>query len=223
MAAGVSVRCPVCRSVGRYVPPALPCACGQPVTPALVDGAEGIVLEHRTWAEDWIAVRCRACDRTDHWPYPELACSCGVLLRVAVGAGERGGGPVPSRTPFRPVPIADARGAVTAAALYLGWLGYGEIRRAEEPPPHGVALAAKGLLAHIEPTPRQVRGRDVECLWLASLAASVAPVGFTLGGPSPEAAQSAEELGVPLFHLQRSGEARPCNPPADRLAASGGK
>lgn len=231
MAAGVSVRCPVCRGVGTYVPPALPCACGTRVVVPLLDGAEGVVIERRTWAEDWIAVRCGACTRTGHWPHPEFGCACGALLRLAVvrdedgggpvAPGQDGGGPVVARTAFRAVPIRSARDAVTVAALYLGWLGYGAIRRAAEPPPAGIALAAQGLLAHVEPTTRPVTVRDVECLWLAGLAAGVRPVGFTRGGPDEAAARSAERLGVPLFVLPESGRPEAGNGPARRLAQSG--
>lgn len=42
--------------------------------------------------------------------------------------------PVP-RPAFQPVTIRTARDAVTAAALYLRWLGYRDIRRADQRPP----------------------------------------------------------------------------------------
>ncbi|WP_234011047.1 hypothetical protein [Streptomyces sp. SPB78] len=106
---------------------------------------------------------------------------------------------------------------MTAAALHLGRLGHGEIHRAAQPAPAGVALAARGLLAHVEPSRRRLTVRDVECLWLAALAAGADPVGFTRGGTEPEAAESAARLGVPLFALEATGLVRPLNEAAERL------
>ncbi|WP_432089894.1 hypothetical protein [Streptomyces sp. NRRL F-5630] len=215
--ASVAVTCPVCRRVGSHLPPELPCACGMPVVLPLVDGGMGEPVERHDWDEEWLAVRCVACARTTRWPRPEYGCPCGALLRLAVDEGEEPGSVPLARQPGTPAPIRSARDAVTAAALHLGRLGHGEIHRAAQPAPAGVALAARGLLAHVEPSRRRLTVRDVECLWLAALATGADPVGFTRGGPGPEAAASAERLGVPLFALEATGLVRPLNEAAERL------
>ncbi|WP_425589362.1 hypothetical protein [Streptomyces siamensis] len=142
--------------------------------------------------------------------------------RVAKGAGCR---PVTStgapRPAFQPVTIRTARDAVTAAALYLRWLGYRDVRRADQRPPAGIGLAARGILAQVDPTVRPASLRDVECLWLTAMTESAACVYFSLAGYADEARARADSLGVPLFVLDLTGTPQPVNTLADELAVSG--
>ncbi|MFJ9584158.1 hypothetical protein [Streptomyces acidicola] len=129
--------------------------------------------------------------------------------------------PSPSRPAFQPVTIRTARDAVTAAALYLRWLGYRDVRRADQRPPSGIGLAARGVLAQVDPTVRPASLRDVECLWLTAMTASAVCVYFSLAGFTPEARGRADSLGVPLFVLDLTGTPRPVNGPARELIATG--
>ncbi|MFB7245742.1 hypothetical protein CW362_18360 [Streptomyces populi] len=123
------------------------------------------------------------------------------------------------RPAFRPVTIRTARDAVTAAALYLGWLGYRDIRRADQRPTTGIGLAARGILAQVDPTARPASLRDVECLWLTAMTESSDCVFFSLTGYAEDARARADALGVPLFVLDLTGTPRPVNSPADELIA----
>ncbi|MEU1201675.1 hypothetical protein ABZ446_36450 [Streptomyces sp. NPDC005813] len=142
--------------------------------------------------------------------------------RIAKGAGRRPGNPAgPPRPAFQPVTIRTARDAVTAAALYLRWLGYRDIRRADQRPPSGIGLAARGILAQVDPTVRPASLRDVECLWLTAMTESAGCVYFSLAGYADEARARADSLGVPLFVLDLTGTPQPVNTLADELAVSG--
>ncbi|MEU1528835.1 hypothetical protein [Streptomyces fagopyri] len=137
-----------------------------------------------------------------------------------------GQSPVPPTVPtprpaFRPVTIRTARDAVTAAALYLRWLGYRDIRRADQRPPSGIGLAARGVVAQVDPTVRPASLRDVECLWLTAMSESTRCVYFSLAGYSQDARSRADLLGVPLFVLDLTGTPQPVNAPADELTAAG--
>lgn len=125
------------------------------------------------------------------------------------------------RPPFNPVTIRTARDAVTAAALYLRWLGYQDIRRAEQRPPAGIGLAARGVLAQVDPTLRPASLRDVECLWLTAMTESTGCVYFSLAGYAEDARSVADSLGVPLFVLDLTGTPQPVNSLADDLVAAG--
>ncbi|MGI5193831.1 hypothetical protein ACQEVY_09345 [Streptomyces sp. CA-288835] len=125
------------------------------------------------------------------------------------------------RPPFNPVTIRTARDAVTAAALYLRWLGYQEIRRADQRPPSGIGLAARGVLAQVDPTLRPASLRDVECLWLTAMTESTGCVYFSLAGYAEDARSVADSLGVPLFVLDLTGTPQPVNSLADELVAAG--
>ncbi|MFJ9425104.1 hypothetical protein [Streptomyces sp. NPDC101249] len=245
MPESVPVRCPACRRLHRYSAPSYPCGCGAPVAPPLDPGAAPVVVTDRVWEQDWIAVRCGSCGRRDQWPRPELGCPCGTSLRIPVAgegapadsgadgtgaaapgrAGADGGAPAPPGPPpsgaprpaFQPVTIRTARDAVTAAALYLRWLGYQDIRRADQRPPSGIGLAARGLLAQVDPTVRPASPRDVECLWLTAMTESADCVYFSLAGYAEDARDRADALGVPLFVLDLTGTPQPVNGLADEL------
>ncbi|WP_225095725.1 hypothetical protein [Streptomyces sp. CoH27] len=221
MPESLPVRCPACRRDHVYRAPSYPCACGAPTAPRLDPAAEPAVTAHRAWDDEWLTVPCAACGRGNQWPRPELGCPCGTVLRIAVTTTPPANSGVPpaaagpevrtDRPRFRPRPIRTARDAVTAAALYLRWLGYRDIRRADQRPPQGIGLAAPGLLAQVDPAVRPAAPRDVECLWLTAMTESTDCVYFSLAGYTDDARSRADGLRVPLFVLDLSGTPRPVN------------
>ncbi|MFF4832799.1 hypothetical protein [Streptomyces sp. NPDC001315] len=217
MSESVPVRCPACRREHLYAAPSYPCACGVPVTPPLDPCGAPTAVAHRVWEEQWVTVRCASCGRRGQWPTPELGCACGTVLRIPVASRPT---PPVERPAFRPVTIRTAVDAVTAAAVYLSRLGYRDIRRADQRPPSGIGLAARGILAQVDPTARQACVRDVECLWLTAMTDSSACVYFSLVGYTEDARARADTLGVPLFVLDLTGIPRPMNGPADQLDES---
>ncbi|MEV6841313.1 hypothetical protein AB0N17_43775 [Streptomyces sp. NPDC051133] len=233
MPESVPVRCPACRREHVYTAPAYPCACGAPTAPRLDPAAEPAPAAHRDWDDEWLTVTCGACGRLGQWPHPELGCSCGTVLRIPVrvsrppAADPRTPATAPAPAPearrpaVRPRAIRTARDAVTVAALYLRWLGYRDIRRADQRPPSGIGLAARGLLAQVDPTVRPAAPRDVECLWLTAMTESADCAYFSLAGYTDEARTGASALGVPLFVLDLTGVPQPANAPAARLHTEG--
>ncbi|MFI6944009.1 hypothetical protein ACIBI4_32550 [Streptomyces sp. NPDC050418] len=236
MSGRIPVRCPVCRREHLYAPHVYPCACGTPVSPPVVRGADPLPITHVTWDDDWVTVRCESCGRLDQWPQPELGCDCGTALHIPVHPAASG--PAPGHAPlplhiplpptapaprpaFHPVTIRTARDAVQAAALYLRWLGYKDIRRAEQRSGSGVGLSAPGLRAQVEPTTRAMGAREVECVWLAALNESSVPVCFSLAGYTDDARTRADGLAIPLFVLDLTGTPQPVNSPADELISTG--
>ncbi|QOV43794.1 hypothetical protein [Streptomyces chromofuscus] len=210
MPESLPVRCPACRRELLYTAPSYPCACGAPTGPPLDRCAAPQPVTRRSWDEEWVEVRCVPCGRRNQWPRPELGCPCGTVLRLPVaapGAGRR-----------RPVTLRTALDAVTAAALYLHRLGHRDLRRADQRPPSGVALAARGLVAQVDPSARPASVRDVECLWLTAMSESAQCVYFSLAGYAAGARARADALGVPLFVVDGgTGVPRPVNQPADTL------
>lgn len=233
------MRCPACRREHAYITPVYPCPCGSPTAPPLLRGAPAVPITHRTWNDDWVSVRCHSCGRRDQWPHPELCCPCGTVLRIPVrpvatrgitpaAAGPAAPSPVPpSRTAarprpsFRPLVIRTARDAVSTAALYLRWLGYRDVVQPEVRPSSRIDLRAAGLVAQVDATTRPTPLRDVECLWLNALNASVAAVLFSLAGYTDEARSRADGLAIPLFVLDLTGTPQPANGPADELISVG--
>lgn len=144
----------------------------------------------------------------------------------AAGAGA-GAGADPGRPgvrpAFRPVTIRTGRDAVVAAALYLRWLGFQDVRRPDGVPVPSAAvdLRAPGVVAQVDPTTAPVGLRAVECVWLNGLTASAAGVYFSLAGYTEEARGRADELAVPLFVMDLTGVPQPVNDPADELVAKG--
>ncbi|GGU18656.1 hypothetical protein [Streptomyces violascens] len=226
---GVPVRCPTCRREHVYVPPAYPCVCGVPLAPPIQRGAAPSPITHRTWTDAWVTVRCRACGRQSQWPQPELGCSCGCVLKVPVRPVTAPPAPVqvprPSgaaaRTAFRPLTIRNARDAVTAAGLYLTWLGFRDVLQAEPPPASGIDLRGRGLVARVDPTTRPVSLKAVECLWLHGVTTSARSVHFSLAGYAQDARARADQLRVPLFVLDLTGTPQPVNDAAQELVATG--
>ncbi|KUO15787.1 hypothetical protein AQJ91_39810 [Streptomyces dysideae] len=231
MTESVPVRCPACRRERLYAAPSYPCVCGASVAPRLDQRGTPTAVTHRVWDEEWAAVRCGACGRRDQWPYPELGCPCGTVLRIPVAGPDASSAPAagntavgtPRRRAFQPVTTRTARDAVTAAAVYLRWLGYRDIRRADRRPSSGIGIAARGLLAQVDPTIRPASLRDVECLWLTAMTETADCVYFSLAGYTPDARTRADALGVPLFVLDLTGAPQPVNSHADELDATGAR
>ncbi|TDU75223.1 hypothetical protein [Streptomyces sp. KS 21] len=136
--------------------------------------------------------------------------------------GQPSAAPVP-RPAFRPMTIRTARDAVTAAALYLRWLGFQDVRQPDGRPIPSAAvdLRAPGLVAQVDPTTAPAGLRAVECVWLNGLTASATSVYFALAGYTEDARSRADDLGIPLFVMDLTGMPQPVNDPADRLVGSG--
>ncbi|WP_189275974.1 hypothetical protein [Streptomyces atratus] len=238
----VPVRCPACRRDHTYSTPAYPCPCGAPSAPPVLRGAPVVPITHRTWNDDWVTVRCRTCGRHDQWPQPELCCPCGTVLRIPVrpvtetdsAPGPAGGArpdrpshiPLPRTAPpprpaFQPLPIGTAHDAVASAARYLKWLGYHDVVQPAERSPARIDLRATGLIAQVDAVSRPTVLRDVECLWLNALSASVTSVFFSLAGYAQDAEARADGLGMPLFVMDRTGTPQPVNSAADQLISTG--
>lgn len=240
------VRCPACRRDHLYAPPVYPCPCGAPLAPPLLHGAAPEPITHRTWTDDWVTVRCPFCRRHDQWPQPELGCPCGTVLRIlvrpvsATAPGDTAPGataarpdvprpgdtaPPPAasaaRPAFRPVTIRTARDAVTAAAMYLRWLGFKDVVQPEVRPVSGIDLRGEGVVAQVDPSTRPAGLRDIECLWLNGLSTSAQSVFFSLAGYADDARARADRLGIPLFVMDLTGCPQPVNAPADELLTIG--
>ncbi|GAA2627568.1 hypothetical protein [Streptomyces axinellae] len=235
MAESVQVRCPVCRREHRYTAPVYPCGCGAPVALPVMGSSTPVQVRHRTWAGSWVSARCPACGNVEEWPQPELSCDCGTVLRVPIHppapsspASRPAPTPPPAPTPapaqtpiprpaFRPVTIRTAQDAKTAAAQYLRWLGFAEIRVAERTPASGIDLRGPGIVAHVDPTTSPTPLRDIETLWLNGLNDSAVAVSFCLAGYARDARYRADELALPLFVLDLTGTPKAVNDPADQL------
>ncbi|MEU0597843.1 hypothetical protein ABZ484_06235 [Streptomyces sp. NPDC006393] len=237
MPESVPVRCPACRREhvrGRddqWPRPELICPCGTVlrIPPGGTDAGETgdrAVGRSAVRAGDGIPGRDDRgrpeADGTAHGDHtvrePGTAHHSGAGDRDTAGRRPPAGG----RGVFRPVMIRTARDAVTDAALYLRWLGYEDIRRADQRPPSGIGLAARGLVAQVDPAVRPASPRDVECLWLTAMTESAAGVYFSLTGYSDQARTRADELGIALFVLAPDGVPRPVNAPADALGGGPG-
>lgn len=125
-----------------------------------------------------------------------------------------------TRPAFRPVTIRTAQDARTAAAEYLRWLGFPEVRVTEKRPASGVDVRGAGIIAHVDPTTAPTTLREVETLWLNGLNEEVATACFSLAGYSREARTRADSLSVPLFVLDLTGMPQAVNDPADDLIRS---
>lgn len=229
MAESVPVRCPACGREHGYTAPTFPCACGAPLTPPVLLGVPPEVVRHPSWDESWIRLRCHDCGRADHWPRPEFDCACGALVRLPVRGAAAGGPPEPtgtvpppatSRPAFRPVTIRTARDALTAAAQYLKWLGFADVRLAGDRTASGIDLRGDGLVAQVDPTTLPTPLRDVECLWLNCANEDATGAFFSLAGYANDARARADRLGVPLFVMDLAGAPQPVNEAADRLIRS---
>ncbi|GAA2098883.1 hypothetical protein GCM10009801_70130 [Streptomyces albiaxialis] len=146
-------------------------------------------------------------------PPPEAA-------RAPRTASRRPSLPPLRRPAFRPVTIRTAQDAKTAAAQYLRWLGFTEIRVTERTPASGIDLRGPEVVAHVDPTTSPTALREIETLWLNGLNESAVAVCFSLAGYARDARVRADELALPLFVLDLTGTPQPVNDPADELIRS---
>jgi hypothetical protein len=124
----------------------------------------------------------------------------------------------PTRRPaFRPVTIRTAQDAKTAAAHYLRWLGFQDVRVAGNRPASGVDLRGPSIVAHVDPTTAPTPLREIETLWLNGLNESATAACFSLAGYSHDARTRADELSLPLFVLDLTGTPQAVNDAADDL------
>ncbi|GAA0913594.1 hypothetical protein [Streptomyces thermoalcalitolerans] len=207
MPEGIPLRCPACHRTYVYTAPDRFCSCGEvlrppaPSTTAAAPAATPATIPATDPPHDRLPPTGPPRDRAEDGHAPE--------------ADE------PKRRAFQGVPVRTARDAVTAAVAYLRWLGYEGIRRADQRPPSGVGLAARGLVAQVDPAARPASLRDVECLWLTAMTESARCVYFSLAGYGEDARARADELGIPLFVLDRAGIPQPVNEAADTLHTHG--
>ncbi|MER6027563.1 hypothetical protein [Streptomyces sp. NPDC001851] len=240
----ISVPCTACGRLGQWPQPELGCACGTAlripvaVTPPPDAGMQS-TDDRRPSTDDGMQSPDSGIPPTagssphsggipstdDRMPSADSGTSSTRDRMPSTASGIPSPAPepgAPARRPaFQPRTIRTARDAVTVAALYLRWLGYRDIRRADQRPPNGIGLAAHGLLAQVDPTVRPAAPRDVECLWLTAMTESADCVYFSLAGYTDEARARADTLGIPLFVLDLAGVPQPVNGHADTLNAEG--
>jgi hypothetical protein len=119
------------------------------------------------------------------------------------------------------VTIRTAHDALAAAAQYLKWLGFADVRLAGDRTANGIDLRGKGLVAQVDPSTQATRVREVECLWLNCANEDAAGAFFSLAGYAKDARTRADQLGVPLFVMDLTGAPQPVNDAADVLVESG--
>ncbi|CAM5524291.1 Restriction endonuclease type IV Mrr domain-containing protein OS=Streptomyces aurantiogriseus OX=66870 GN=GCM10010251_46520 PE=4 SV=1 [Streptomyces aurantiogriseus] len=206
----VTLSCPACGRHGRWPRPELGCPCGTVLWIPVSDVVDASASEQE---------RIPA-PNTPPLPPPAPPAQVPTPAHAEpLVPAQNPPRPSPPRRPFHPVAIRTARDAVTATVRYLRWLGYRDIRRADQRPTSGIGLSARGLLAQVDPSARPASLRDVECLWLTAMTDSTDCVYFSLAGYAPEARARADSLTIPLFFLDLTGTPRPVNEAADALDA----
>ncbi|EFL35820.1 conserved hypothetical protein [Streptomyces viridochromogenes DSM 40736] len=198
----VTVHCRSCGRGGDWPRPEVGCSCGVVMRVPVMD-AQDVTDQADATGQD---------TTPDPNPDPEN------------GTGRRATAAAPdtpaAQPPFHSVTIRTALDAVTTTALYLRWLGYRGVRRADQRPPSGIGLAARGVVAQVDPAVRPATLRDVECLWLTAMTESADCLYFSLTGYTADARARADTLGIPLFVLDLTGTPRPVNEPAGALAGT---
>lgn len=221
----VEVRCPACGVSKEWPQPELGCACGtllrMPVVPPQPGPASG--ADGDSGPED-------AADTADQSPGTDHAGAAPADSPPKNGSSAAPASLKPhgtqeqarnaTRPAFRPVTIRTAQDARTAAAEYLRWLGFPEVRVTEKRPISGVDVRGAGIIAHVDPTTAPTTLREVETLWLNGLNEEVDTACFSLAGYSREARTRADSLSVPLFVLDLTGMPQAVNDPADDLIRS---
>jgi hypothetical protein len=206
----VTARCPACGRRDQWPHPELCCPCGAvlrvPVRPVT---ARGPTPSAPTRSTSTRSTPSAPSPSTPPAPSPS-APSHIPLPRTAAHP----------RPAFRPLTIRTGSDAVSAAALYLRWLGYREVVQQQRPSSR-IDLRAHGLIARVDSTTRPTALRDIECLWLNALSAGVSSVFFSLAGYADDARSRADGLSTPLFVLDLTGTPQPVNSYADELITTG--
>ncbi|MFJ2211047.1 hypothetical protein ACIQVO_06725 [Streptomyces sp. NPDC101062] len=210
----VTVRCDECGTACEQPRPELGCPCGAvlriPVRTAPVDDATGPTGPTGPADPTGSAERPGSPERPRPAGIPERPAHI-PLPRTAASP----------RPAFRPLTIRTSHDAVTAAGLYLRWLGFKSVVQADERPASGIDLRGPDVIAQVDPTMSPASVRSVECLWLNGLNASAVSVYFSLAGYADDARARADDLGLPLFVMDLTGSPRPVNGPADELVSAG--
>jgi hypothetical protein len=201
----VTVRCAACGRTDEWPQPEFGCSCGTtvrvptaPVVPRPVPRRPYPVGGDRDALADPGAVRQRQ--------------------SRARKAGAADPAVPPTRRPaFRPVTIRTAQDAKAAAAHYLRWLGFEDVRVAGNRPASGVDLRGPAVVAHVDPTTTPTPLREIETLWLNGLNETATAACFSLAGYSHDARTRAEELMLPLFVLDLTGTPQAVNDAAAEL------
>ncbi|MGW1467561.1 hypothetical protein ACWCPT_24830 [Streptomyces sp. NPDC002308] len=209
----VTARCAACGRDDHWPQPELGCPCGT-------------VLRVPVRTEPPAAPVPEAGTETGAEPWTEPGAAHGLRAEPEAGAAPPAHIPLPRtapppRPPFRPVPVRTARDAVTAAGLYLGWLGFQRVVQPLERPASRVDLRADGALAQVETSTCATGVREIECLWLNALSASVSGVFFSLAGYEEAAVRRADLVAMPLFAMDLTGTPRPVNGAAEDLLGRG--
>ncbi|WP_314178391.1 hypothetical protein [Streptomyces winkii] len=236
----VEVRCPACGMSKEWPQPELGCGCGTLLRMPVVPPQPGPAADEQpagtspaaTPGDAAPAGVAGAPEATGANGEPEGAAP---PAPAGTPAGNEGSSSAPapvkahgtqeqprhrSRPAFRPVTIRTAQDARTAAAEYLRWLGFPEVRVTEKRPSSGVDVRGAGIIAHVDPTTAPTTLREVETLWLNGLNEDVDTACFSLAGYSREARTRADSLSVPLFVLDLTGMPQAVNDPADDLIRS---
>ncbi|MFC9424244.1 hypothetical protein [Streptomyces sp. NPDC056987] len=217
----VTVRCAECGSACDQPRPELGCACGAVLRiPVRFEYADEPSAERSEQSEPTAPVerpelperseRPELPRRPERFEHPERPAHI-PLPRTAASP----------RPAFRPLTIRTSHDAVTAAGLYLRWLGFKSVVQTDERSASGIDLRGPDVIAQVDPTMSPASVRSVECLWLNGLNASAVSVYFSLAGYADDARARADDLGLPLFVMDLSGSPKPVNGPADELVSSG--
>jgi hypothetical protein len=206
----VTVSCAACGTVTELPQPELGCGCGTllrlPVAPPTHETLPGAEPEPRPEPEAAPAGEAR----------PGASALPAPASLTAPGTDE----PPRARPAFRPVTIRTAQDARTAAAQYLRWLGFADVRVTERQPASGIDLRGHGIIAHVDASTAPTGLREIETLWLNGLNEEVSTACFSLAGYAREARTRADALCVPLFVLDLTGMPQAVNDPADDLIRS---
>ncbi|WP_328718620.1 hypothetical protein OHT52_03435 [Streptomyces sp. NBC_00247] len=221
----VTARCEACGREDHWPQPELGCPCGTVLrVPVLTGPPADIATEPETGPE--AATKPEPGTEAG----PDAGAATGAAPTTVAGPAAGGGPPahIPlprtasrPRAPFQPLPVRTARDAVTAAGLYLGWLGYRGISQPDERPASRIDLRAEGAMAQVETSTCPTGVREIECLWLNALSESVSGIFFSLAGYEDAATRRADLVSMPLFALDLTGTPQPANGAAEELLSAG--
>lgn len=207
------LRCPACGRTDHWPQPEFGCACGALVRLPVDEEAAGRPDEPDVPHGGGPEPEPTSAPEPEPEPAPAPAPAPAPSGDVTP--------PTTDRPPFRPVTIRTGRDALTAAAQYLTWLGFADVRLAGDRTANGIDLRGRGLVAQVDPATRPTPVRDVECLWLNCANEDAAGAFFSLAGYAHDAQLRADALGVPLFVLDLAGAPQPVNEAAEALITAG--
>ncbi|MFD6423092.1 hypothetical protein [Streptomyces sp. NPDC060198] len=222
----VTARCEACGRDDHWPQPELGCPCGTVLRVPVRTGTPADTGTEPEPGPEAGEPEPRTCPGPGTEPGAATGTAPLTVAGPAAGAGPPTHIPLPRtasrpRTPFRPVPVRTARDAVTAAGLYLGWLGFQGIVQPVERPASRIDLRADGALAQVETSTCPTGVREIECLWLNALSESVSGIFFSLAGYEDAATRRADLVSMPLFAMDLTGTPQPVNGAAEELLSAG--